>query len=330
MKRLVRVSFFNSNRKLRGRRSKGLAPKSVTQAAKLTARAQLESNEPEPISPAQALLKNIIGVALALVVLFIVNLLFFSQLFNMVEQTRLRSQFADQLKLSTAPTSEVSFDKVVLAQGAPVAIIQIKQLGINAVVVEGTDSSSLRSGPGHRRDTVLPGQQGASVIMGRASAYGGPFANLQALPTGAKFKVITAQGVQIFKSLGVRYAGDYSLPPIQAGQSRLVLLTARGGPYNPQGIARLDAELVSAVQPAGIRITTFANVPVEDREFGFDLRYGWALVLALQFLLAVEIAAVWCARRFGARGTYLVFTPLLLWAAILVMDQTTRLLPNLL
>jgi hypothetical protein len=109
-----------------------------------------------------------------------------------------------------------------------------------------------------------------------------------------------------------------------------VLLTARGSSYNPQGVARLDAELVSPVQPAGVRITTFANVPREDREFGFDLRYAWALVLALQFLIVGEIAAIWCYRKFGALGTYLVFTPVLLLAAILVTDQTTRLLPNLL
>ena len=324
------MSFFNSTRKLRGRRSKGVAPKSANQAAKLSTKGNEDRIAIEPMSPMRRNLRNLTGMALAMVVLFIANVLLFSHLFNMVEQTRLRMAFSDQLRLATAPTSEVNFDKVVLPQGAPVAIIQIKQIGLNAVVVEGTDSATLRGGPGHRRDTVLPGQQGVSLIMGRAAAYGGPFANLQALPTGAKFKVITGQGVQIFKSLGIRYAGDYSLPPVTQGQSRLVLLTARGGPYNPQGIARLDAELVSKVQPAGVRVTTFADVPKEDREFGFDLRYGWALVLALQFLIVVEIAAVWCYRRFGSKSTYLVFTPMLLFAAILVMDQTTRLLPNLL
>ncbi|MCZ0981039.1 hypothetical protein O1L60_24275 [Streptomyces diastatochromogenes] len=30
------------------------------------------------------------------------------------------------------------------------------------------------SGPGHRRDTALPGQPGASVIMGRQWGYGSP------------------------------------------------------------------------------------------------------------------------------------------------------------
>lgn len=325
------MSFFNGNKKRRGRRSMGLAPKSANQAARLAALSSLENeNSLAKPTPTNQFLKRLIGMSLALIVLFIANITLFSQLFHMVEQTRLRTLFADQLALATAPTSEVNFDKVVLTQGDPVAIIQIPSIGVNEVVVEGTDSASLRSGPGHRRDTVLPGQQGVSVIMGRAAAYGGPFGRLQELPTGAKINVITAQGVQKFRSLGIRYAGDYSLPPVGAGQSRLILQTARGGAYNPQGLARLDAELISSVQPAGIRVTSIADVPREDREFGFDLRYGWALVLALQFLILAEIAAVWCYKRFGARGTYLVFTPVLLLAAILVMDQTTRLLPNLL
>jgi len=325
------MSFFGRDKKPRGRRSMGLAPKSANQAARLSALAALEELEPTlPISPARKTLKRLVGMALILIVLFIANVTLFSQLFHMVEQTRLRTLFADQLAGATAPTSEVNFNKVMLAQGDPVAIIQIPAIGVNDVVVEGTDSASLRSGPGHRRDTVLPGQQGVSVLMGRAAAYGGPFGRLQELPTGAKINVITAQGVQKFRSLGIRYAGDYSLPPVAAGQSRLVLQTARGSAFNPQGLARLDAELVSPVQPAGVRVTTFADVPREDREFGFDLRYGWALVLALQLLIIAEIAAIWCYRKFGARGTYLVFTPVLLLAVILVMDQTTRLLPNLL
>jgi len=325
------VSFFGKVKKSRGRRSMGLAPKSANQAARLSALAALEQSEaPSPLSASQKTARRIVGMALVMIVLFIANITLFSQLFHMVEQTRLRMIFADQLVGSTAPTSEVNFNKVVLSQGDPVAIIQIPAIGVNEVVVEGTDSSTLRSGPGHRRDTVLPGQQGVSVIMGRAAAYGGPFGRLQELPTGAKITVITAQGVQKFKSLGIRYAGDYSLPPVQANQSRLVLQTARGSAYNPQGLARLDAELVSAVAPAGVRVTTFADVPREDREFGFDLRFAWALVLSLQFLIVAEIAAIWCYRKFGAREAYLVFTPVLLLAAILVMDQTARLLPNLL
>ena len=312
----------------KGRRSKGVAPKTANQAAKLTAQSRSGASTQATSRP--SVLRNIIAVALIFVVAFLVNITLFSQLFHSVEQTRLRTLFRDQLTQAIAPTAEVDFNKTVLPQGAPIGVIKIPKLGVNEVISEGTDSQTMRSGPGHRRDTVLPGQEGLSIIMGRASAYGGPFGGLQSLPTGTKFKIITGQGVQVFKSLGIRNAGDISLAPVNPGESRLILLTARGGAYTPVGVTRLDAVLISPVQPRGVRVTTTNSVPREDREFGFDLRYAWALVLTLQFLILAEILMLWSLTRFGKRSTYLVFTPTLLLATILVLDQITRLLPNLL
>ncbi len=317
------------NESLRGRRSKGVAPTSANQAARVAAKIAAESSS-EVTKPNRPILRGIVGMTTLFTAMFLLNLMVFSHIFHISEQTRLRNEFRDQLAASVAPTAEVDFEKRILQQGAPVGVIKIPSLGVDEVIVEGTDSATLRSGPGHRRDTVLPGQQGISIIMGRSSAYGGPFANLQSLKAGTEFKVITGQGVQVFKSLGIRYAGDLSLPPVGSGESRLILATARGGAYNPQGMVYYDAQLVSKVQPRGLRITSTANVSPEDREFGFDTRFAWALVLALQLLIALEIGAIWCWRKFGSRSTYLVFTPLLLLASILVMDQATRLLPNLL
>jgi sortase A len=316
-------------RKIRGRRSIGMAPKTANQAARLSS--QLNNNEQLPeMTSRTRILRGMLGMTTIFIVAFLLNLMLFSHLFHMSEQTRLRNEFRDQLAASIAPTAEVDFEKRVLPQGAPVAVIQIPQLGIDEVVSEGTDSATLRSGPGHRRDTVLPGQQGVSIIMGRASAYGGPFGSLQSLKAGTRFTVITGQGKQTFESLGIRYAGDLSLPPVASKESRLILATARGSAYNPQGMVYYDALLVSEAQPRGIRVTNTSSLSSEDREFGFDLRFGWALVLTLQLLIALEIAAIWCWRNFGSRSTYLVFTPLLLFASILVVDQATRLLPNLL
>lgn len=316
--------------KPRGRRSKGAAPRTANQAAKIAALSKDDATQSAKQHTKPSFWRHVVAIALLFIVAFLVNITLFSQLFHGVEQSRLRALFRDELAQAIAPTSEVDFNKVMLPQGAPVALLKIPSLGINEIVVEGTDSQTMRSGPGHRRDSVLPGQEGLSIIMGRASAYGGAFGSLQSLPTGTKFKVITGQGVQTFKTLGIRNAGDISLAPVKAGESRLVLLTARGGAYTPVGVTRLDAVLVSKVQPRGTRVTTTNLVPREDREFGFDLRYAWALVLTLQFLILAEVLMLWSLGRFGKRSTYLVFTPTLLLATILVLDQITRLLPNLL
>ncbi len=61
-----------------------------------------------------------------------------------------------------------------------------------------------------------------------------------------------------------------------------------------------------------------------------DTSMAWALVFALQFLVAVEIAAVWSYRNVGARRTWIVFVPLTLFAALWVTGEIVRLLPNVL
>jgi sortase A len=92
----------------------------------------------------------------------------------------------------------------------------------------------------------------------------------------------------------------------------------------------VDAQLTSTVQPSGQRQTTFASLAAADRELATDTRTIWALVFALQFLILIEVALVWAYVRMGLQRTWVVFVPLFLLAGLLVADQVTSLLPNLL
>jgi hypothetical protein len=97
----------------------------------------------------------------------------------------------------------------------------------------------------------------------------------------------------------------------------------------PSGIVRVDAELVSAVQANGARQTTYASLPAEEREMASDPTTAWALVFALQFLIVAELGTVWAYRQFGWRKVWAVAVPVILLSGVLVADQLTRLLPNL-
>ncbi len=260
---------------------------------------------------------------------FLLNLLILSHLQYAVSQQQLRATYTDQLAAGTAPVSEGNFEDVLLQDGEPVARIEIPAIGVDAIVVEGTSSGTLTAGPGHRRDTGLPGQAGASVLMGRAAAYGGPFSRIQELAPGETISVVTGQGEHIYEVIGVRYAGDPSPAPLTAGEGRLVLETARGFPYMPNGVVRVDAQLVSTTQPAGLRETTRRTLAPEDKELAGDTTSVWALVFALQFLVIAEIAGVYSLRTFGAAKAWVVFVPVLVLSGLLVADQVTRLLPNL-
>jgi len=260
---------------------------------------------------------------------FLLNLMLLSGLQQAIAQTQLRDQFAEQLKEGIAPVSEGTFEDVLLADGDPVARIEIPAISVSEIVVEGTSAGILKKGPGHRRDTTLPGQPGVTVIMGRMAAYGGPFARIQELVPGEAIAIITGQGEHIYRVIGVRYAGDLSPTPPSAGQGRLILETARGIPFAPSGIIRVDAELVSTTQPAGPRQTSFWHLAAADIELASDTRTVWALVFALQFFVVAEVCAVYSLRLVGRTKTWVVFAPILLLAGLLVADQLTLLLPNL-
>ncbi|MBN9177878.1 MAG: sortase [Microbacterium sp.] len=283
-----------------------------------------------PLTTGQAIARGILALISALALAFVLHLLVLSHVEHYASQQQLANTFRDQLAAGTAPVSEGDFDNVLLADGAPVALIDIPQLGVREIVAEGTSSGVLMSGPGHRRDTVLPGQIGVSVVMARAAAYGGPFGRIQRLQPGDQFTVRTGQGESTFDVLGVRYAGDPTPPAPAKGESRLILVTARGAPYVPTGIAYVDARLTGTAQPAGVRQTTPLTLPPSHTAMATDTTTVWALVFALQFLVVAEIGAVWAFRRVGAQKTWIVFVPVLLLASVFVADQATRLLPNLL
>jgi len=197
------------------------------------------------LTPREILQRNILAFVAVTMAMFLSNLFVFSHIQHASSQELLRASFTDKLALATAPTSEGDENLILLADGTPVAYIEIPEIGVGEVVVEGTDSTALRSGPGHRRDTVLPGQNGTSVIMGRSSAFGGPFASIHTLKPGTLFSVVTGQGQHTYKVIGMRYAGEPEPAPATEGVSRLVLETGRGLPYSPSGVTRVDAQMIS-------------------------------------------------------------------------------------
>lgn len=65
--------------------------------------------------------------------------------------------------------------------GDPVGRIRIPDIGVDKVIVEGTDGGTLRKGPGHYPETPLPGIRGTVAIAGHRTTYGAPFRDLDKL-----------------------------------------------------------------------------------------------------------------------------------------------------
>ncbi|MEU9455972.1 sortase [Streptomyces sp. NPDC048277] len=239
-------------------------------------------------------------------------------------------QLREQLALGTAPVAQTGLDGKLLAPGTPVALIDVPELGLSQVVLEGTDSSVLTDGPGHRRDTPMPGQAGTSVLMGRGAAYGGPFGKLSRLATGDTFTVITGQGKAKYQVIDVRRAGDPAPTALAAGKSRIVLITATGPKFMPSGILRVDADLVSEPFQTPSAVIRAGTLPASEEPLARPSGVPWPLVMWLQALLLCAVAAVWAWHRWGRHQTWIVFAPVVAVLGLQVATRTTELLPNLL
>jgi hypothetical protein len=189
-------------------------------------------------------------------------------------------------------------------------------------------SGVLESGPGHLRDTPLPGQPGISVVMGRQAAFGGPFGALDKLRSGDPLTVTTGQGVQAFKVLDVRRAGDLLPPVLATGGSRIVLVTGDGPAFGPHGLLYVDAELTSTVQPANTVTTGF--VTGAERPMAGDPGALYVLVLWAEALVVAAAGVAWLRLRWGRWQSWLVGVPVLAALGIAVANQIAELLPNLL
>jgi LPXTG-site transpeptidase (sortase) family protein len=238
-------------------------------------------------------------------------------------------RFRYELAQGTAPVASTDKTGRLLDLGAPVALVDIPSVHVHEIVGEGSTGSVLMDGPGHRRDTPLPGQAGTSVILGRVSAYGGPFKRLHELRVGAKINVTTGQGTSTFTVIRLRGAGDPAPPPLAANQGRLVLVTATGTAFVPSGVLRVDADLETKTMgtPTHTGLTT---VPASEQPLGNDMSTAWALVLWLQVLVFGAIGIVWSWVRWGHYQTWIVFVPFSALVAFCAADEFMKVLPNLL
>ena len=272
----------------------------------------------------------------ALIVIFVISvtlllqLLVVSNLQQRSAQQRAFDRLRSELATGTAPIGPADAEGRALAPGTPIAYLEIPEIGLRQAVVEGTSASDLFAGPGHRRDSPFPGNPGVAVVMGRRAAFGGPFQNIDDLKKGAVITVTTGQGEFEYKVTGLRHEGDPVPAPAGAGKGRLLLVTASGRPYLPDGVLRVDADLVTPAVGGARPAVASTALPGSEQIMGADTSTLWALALWLQALIVVALGAIWAWHRWGRAQAWVVFLPPLLLIGLAVSGEAARLLPNLL
>ena len=109
-------------------------------------------------------------------------------------------------------------------EGDAIAKIEIPAIGVSDYVVEGTDTTTLRKGPGHYPDTPLPGGPGTAAIAGHRTTYGAPFRNIDDLRRGDRIIVDMPDGRYIYRVERVKIVDDQDLSVLEpVGHKRLML-----------------------------------------------------------------------------------------------------------
>jgi sortase A len=259
---------------------------------------------------------------------FFVYLYGLSSLSESRAQTAMFKNFVGQLAQATAPVGPTVQNaagvQVPVAEGAPVAVLNIPQIGLSdVVVVNGTTSRDLALGPGHVRASVLPGQAGVSVIYGKVATFGAPFAHLMRLNRGDRFTVTTGQGTATYQ---VESFGTSRNPAPADSVNRLILETASSS-FAPTYAVQVSADLVSAARPDP---GDWPPITAQEVDMSSDTADSLVpLTLWSQALLIAVIVATVAANRWSRWPTYLCMAPVVIALTWCVYENLACLLPNL-
>ncbi len=270
---------------------------------------------------------------------FVGYLYFLSGVQEARAQTTLYARLQGELANAVAPTGPVipghraTPASLAAVPGDPVAVLDIPAIGLsNLVIVEGTSPENLTLGPGHLRDTPLPGQAGISVVFGRRATFGGPFGNLPLLPKGALITTTTSQGEARYQVIAV---SDSSKPvPFSNIPNQLLLVTA-DSTIAPAHYVEVEAKFVNAVVADTTQSTPFPEsgyfpqVNPAETALGRD---SYALIPAMAWAIALAAAALlgsYLAVRWARWPAWIVTIPVLVAIVWNLYQALSALLPNL-
>ncbi|WTW93275.1 class E sortase [Streptomycetaceae bacterium NBC_01309] len=266
---------------------------------------------------------TIAGVAMGLVVVLLGGFIGYLAVASDLQQARTQRELFDRVSDSfyndTAPIGGN------IKEGTPVAVLEIPAIDLRQVVVEGTTARELRGGPGHLRNTSLPGGFGNSVLMGKAWTYGAPFGRIDGLKPGQRIYVTTQQGdftYLVREKMHIRNGRDDAISP--GGAHQLTLVTADSW-WRPRGRTVVVADLQGKFQVAEPGRTR--TVRDDEKGTGGESGAGVGLLLWAQALVLVVAVAAWALRRYDRRVTLLLGIPIgtaVLWS---LYDTAARLLP---
>jgi sortase A len=106
----------------------------------------------------------------------------FTAIYTHVQQSRLAATYGQ--RLTGFRSVDAAAYRRSLEPGDPVGRLKIPRIGLNMIVVQGTDPSDLERGPGHYIPSGLPGDGHLVYVAGHRTTFLAPFANIDKIRIG--------------------------------------------------------------------------------------------------------------------------------------------------
>jgi sortase A len=165
----------------------------------------------------------------------------FTALYTLWKQHQLAAQYAKRASAfrATAPPSDSSFSaerrdvaaeartyRLETHRGEGIGRIVVPRMGVNMVLVDGTDHDSLTKGPGRDLSTYMPGENRLVYIAGHRTTYLAPFSHIDLMRKGDSITLKVPYGTFLYRVSGQRIVPANDLAVLRSPRHELLILQA--------------------------------------------------------------------------------------------------------
>jgi sortase A len=111
-------------------------------------------------------------------------------------------------------------------RGDAIGRIRIRAIGLNIILVNGTDHESLKSGPGRDLRTFMPGEGQLVYIAGHRTTYLAPFSHIDELTPGEEIRIELPYATFVYRVSGHRIVAASEVSVLRSHGREQVILQA--------------------------------------------------------------------------------------------------------
>jgi sortase A len=163
----------------------------------------------------------------------------FTALYTKWHQHQLASQYQKRVQAFRTPIAhaspaaerrsierEAKRYRLASRPGEAIGRIRVPRMGVNMILVNGTDHDTLKKGPGRDERTFMPGENRLVYIAGHRTTYLAPFSHIDSLRSGDRVTLEVPYGTFIYSVTRHRIVRSTDLSVLRSPRHEVVELQA--------------------------------------------------------------------------------------------------------